>query len=182
MRSPLLPALFALAHAAAPPAAELDLSWSTFPDGTMQGRLVYLDVLGTPVPPVELVDGDGRRFKLNLKVSTRPRTEEVLIQPFLFAVVETRKGEKLVPLGDTEVRTTSGARASVRFGTDGKTPAKRGIELDFRPTLDAGPRLPSPPPPEAAPAAPTPEAEPAAPKPDQDDEFLGGGTGERARP
>ena len=178
----MLAALFALAHAAPPPPAELDLRWSTFPDESTQGRMVYLDVLGTPVPPVELVDSEGRRFKLNLKVSAKPKTDEVLIQPFLFAVEETRKGERLVPLGDTEVRTTSGARASVRFGTDGKTPPKRGIELDFRPKLDAGLRLPPPPPRPEPPAQPEPDAAPKAAGPDPDDEFLGQDAGDGGRP
>lgn len=168
--------LLGTALAAPPPSAELDLRWSTFPDEATQGRMVYLDVLGAPVPPVELVDAEGNRFKLNLKVSLKPQTEEVLIRPHLFAVKQTRKGETLVPLGDTEVRTTAGARASVRFGTDGKTPPKRGIEFDFRPRLDAGPRIPAPPPKPPEPA-PEPEPEPtegAAPEPDLDDEFIKG--------
>jgi hypothetical protein len=165
-----------LGSALAAPAssAELDLRWSTFPDEATQGRMVYLDVLGTAVPPVELVDAAGNRFKLNLKVSLKPSTEEVVIQPFLYAVRQTRKGEKLEPLGDTEVRTTAGSRASVRFGTDGKTPPKAGIELDFRPRLDAGPRIPEMParPPEPPPEPAPPPAERAAPEPDLDDEFL----------
>lgn len=178
----LVAALLLEVHAAPPAHAELDLRWSTFPDESTQGRLVYLDVLGTPVPPVELVDSEGRRYKLNLKVSARPQSEEVLIQPYLFAVESTRRGERLVPLGDTEVRTTSGARASVRFGTDGRSPSKRGIELDFRPTLDAGPRLPPPPPPPPEPAPPAPAAPAAPAAPDHDDEFLGGDAADGGRP
>ncbi|MEC8424779.1 MAG: hypothetical protein VX000_13440 [Myxococcota bacterium] len=168
-----------VAHGAPPGSAELDFRWSTFPDEATQGRMIYLDILGTPVPPVELVDSEGRRFKLNLKVSAKPQTDEVLIQPFLFAIEETRSGEKVVPVGSTEVRTTSGSRASVRFGTDGRTPPRRGIELDFRPKLDAGPRIPAPP---ADPAqAPAPETATEPPAPDLDDEFLEGPGGAGSR-
>ena len=162
-------ALF-LGHAlASPPSAELELRWSTFPDEATQGRMVYLDVLGAPVPPIELEDAAGNRYRLNLRLEHRPQSEELIIRPHLFELRTTRKGDTLVPLGDTEVRTTDGARASVRFGTDGRNPPKKGIELDFVPRVGAGPQIPPPPPPrtedegaERAPGTPAPS----------DDEFI----------
>jgi len=157
------------AVAAPPPAAELALHWSTFPDVSSQGEMVYLDVLGSPVPPVQLKDVDGQDYRLNIRLEYVASTEELVIRPHLFEVKKTRAGETLVPVGDTELRTTSGARGSVRFGTDGKNPPKTGIELDFTPKIGGGVMIPPPPPPKTEePAGPVgPDVGPAG-----DDEFI----------
>jgi len=137
--------------------------------------MVYLDVLGSPVPPVQLKDVDGHDYRLNIRLEYVASTDELVIRPHLFEVKETRTGETLVPIGDTELRTTSGSRGSVRFGTDGKNPPKTGIELDFTPKIGGGIVIPPPPPPKTE--DPTGRAGPGA-DPASDDEFIKPAPGE----
>jgi hypothetical protein len=160
------------AWAGDPPSAELDFRYVSFPEGKA-GRLVYLDVLGTPVPPIELEDGAGGSYKLNLRIRYDSSTEEIVIRPFLYRVEQTRKGERIVALGDTEVRTTEGAQASVRLATDDKSPPKGYFEMDFRPTVSVRSTYPKRPdmPATTVEAAPAVEATPAA-EPDDSDEFI----------
>lgn len=164
-----------LAHAQ-PPSAELEFRYAAFPDGAV-GKLVYLDVLGTPVPPVEIEDGHGGRYRLNLKITYSESNDEFVIHPYLYKVVEKKKGTTLEELGNTEVRTPPGDRAAVRFGTDGKEPTKAGFDLDFKPSLSTA-RLPPPPPPPPEPTEPEPDDKAEDAPPVDDDEFIKGGGGD----
>jgi hypothetical protein len=159
---------------AMPTSAELEFRYAAFPDGNV-GTLVYLDVLGTPVPPIEIQDGHGDTYRLNLKVAYNEAGDEFVIQSFLYRVVTKKKGTTLEELGQTEVRTPPGDRAAVRFGTDGKEPTRRGFDLDFKPSIDKVTRLPPPPPPRPEPVEEAPEAPKDEAPPVDDDEFLNGG-------